>query len=339
MKVFSCGTCGQQLFFENTFCFGCQSTLGFYPDRLEVAALEETSGAWRMCRNYEVEGVCNWLVPADDPNPFCVSCRLNQTIPELSLPGNRRLWAKMEAAKRRLVYSLLRLGLPVVPKSADFQIGLAFEFLSNTVGGVLIPQKVITGHRGGVITIDLIEADDAARERIRQNIGEEYRTLLGHFRHEVGHYYWDRLVAWSPHLDEVRQLFGDEREDYSTSLGGYYARGAPPDWSSRFVTAYASSHPWEDWAETWAHYLHIMDTLETAAENGLALVRPAGTLCIADPFQSTFAEIRESWHELRMVMNSLNRSMGMPDPYPFVLSDSTAEKLGFIHRLVNDRCD
>lgn len=337
MKAFACSCCGQQLFFENTLCVACQEKLGFLPDALVLAAIRPTedppgvwraaenpSGLYRLCRNYETENVCNWLVAADDAEPYCVSCRLNRTIPNLALDRNRRLWGKMEAAKRRLVCSLLQLGLPVFPKTQAGN-GLAFEFLAE------LGPRVITGHRGGVITINLEEADDASRERIRQDVGESYRTLLGHFRHECGHYYWDLLVAGSPRIGHFRAVFGDERNDYDTALRDYYYRGAPADWSRGYVTPYAASHPWEDWAETWAHYMHIMDTLETAAANGLSIARTGDPRAMRDPFTAGFSDVREDWHELRLIMNSLNRSMGMADPYPFILSDGAAEKLAFIH--------
>jgi hypothetical protein len=89
--------------------------------------------------------------------------------------------------------------------------------------------------------------------------------LLGHFRHEVGHYFWDRLVATDPHqLEEFRVLFGDDRQDYGEALKRHYDEGAPANWQDTYISMYATMHPWEDFAETWAHYLHIVDTLETA---------------------------------------------------------------------------
>ena len=348
MNTFFCQHCGERLFFENTFCISCNHTLGFLPDVLQISAISPKGEAWvsgipeikdrtyRKCSNYQLENACNWMVRTDDPDAFCVSCRLNRIIPDLSGPNNRELWVKLEAAKRRLVYALLKLELPVVPKSRNAGGGLAFEFLADPVVPVNQGDRILTGHMDGVITINLAEADDAVREKTRLNMREMYRTLLGHFRHECAHYYWDLLVRFSPRIEEVRKVFGDERQDYQTALQNYYQVGPPADWGGKFVTPYAASHPWEDWAETWAHYLHIMDTLETAAAGGVE-VRLHGThRAFVAPFGLDFDAIRENWHALRFVVNSLNRSMGMADPYPFILSDEIAGKLKFIHQWIRD---
>jgi hypothetical protein len=348
MNTFFCQHCGERLFFENTFCISCNHTLGFLPDVLQISAISPRSNQWvsgipetkgrlyRKCSNYQLENACNWMVAADDPDAFCVSCRLNRIIPDLSGPNNRALWVKLEAAKRRLVYSLLKLELPVVPKSRDAGGGLAFEFLANPVTPMSESDRILTGHMNGVITINLEEADDAVREKTRLNMREMYRTLLGHFRHECAHYYWDLLVRFSPRIDAVRKVFGDERQDYQTAIQNYYQAGPPADWSGKFVTPYAASHPWEDWAETWAHYLHIMDTLETAAAGGVEVRLNGKHRAFVPPFDLDFPAIRESWHALRFVVNSLNRSMGMADPYPFILSDEIAGKLEFIHHWIRD---
>src|SRR6202047_3353338 len=168
-------------------------------------------------------------------------------------------------------------------------------------------------------------------------MGEPYRTLLGHFRHEIAHYYWDRLVADSPAIEEFRQLFGDEREHYGAALQQHYADGPAPDWAERFVTAYASSHPWEDFAETWAHYFHMVDTLETAFAFGLRLrptVAKGAGLAAAidfDPYAAEMDRIIDAWLPLTFAVNSINRSMGQPDLYPFVLSPAVISKLAFLH--------
>ncbi|MBK1880865.1 putative zinc-binding peptidase [Luteolibacter pohnpeiensis] len=350
MKNFHCQKCGERLFFENTLCLSCSSALGFLPDFTELAVIEPAGdqefstlakGAedrlYRKCANYQLENACNWMVPADETDGFCCACRLNRIIPDLSGLENRKLWVKMEAAKRRLIYGLLRLELPIVPKSVDLQNGLAFEFLADQPTTMEQPDQVariLTGHADGVITINLAEADDAVREKTRMNMGEAYRTLLGHFRHESAHYYWDRLVRNDPGIDQVRAIFGDERSNYQLALQNYYQTGAPIGWESSFVTPYAASHPWEDWAETWAHYLHIMATLETASAAGLQIRNRAQNRVLASPFGRNFSEIREDWHALRFVVNSLNRSMGMADPYPFILSDAITEKLSFIHHWI-----
>jgi hypothetical protein len=265
-------------------------------------------------------------------------------IPDLSVPGNKDAWYKLELAKRRLVYSLLYLELPVTNRVDDPERGLAFEFLAdlpaNGANDESAAKPVLTGHRNGIITINIAETDDSERERRRMALYEPYRTVLGHFRHEVGHYYWDRLIKDGPHLGPFRDLFGDEQLNYSESLKNHYENGPPADWQSRFVTAYSSSHPWEDWAETWAHYLHMVDTLETAAACGLSL-RPKRKgepriQSTPDPRTSrrqAFDDLIEHWFPLTYALNNLNRGLGQPDAYPFVLSEPAIEKLRFVHEI------
>lgn len=348
MNSFTCDHCGARLFFENTSCLSCGCTIGFLPSEGRIASLEwagnglwqRTGGGgqlWRKCRNYEIEGVCNWMIPAHETAEYCPACALNRTIPNISDPAKRALWAKMEAAKHRLCYALLRLGLALIPKSVDEERGLAFDFLADPdpqFNEGRSEERILTGHQNGVITINLAEADDAVREKMRLDMREVYRTLLGHFRHETGHYFWDRLVRDDPAIDEVRAVFGDERLDYGEALQRHYAEGPPEGWGERFVTPYAAAHPWEDWAETWAHYLHILDTLETAAAQGVHLAGEGGIRPLRDPYIHSFGEILDDWHALRIVLNSLNRSMGLPDAYPFVISPAIAAKLRFLHEWI-----
>ncbi|HSM28862.1 MAG TPA: putative zinc-binding peptidase [Thioalkalivibrio sp.] len=353
MKLFTCQSCGQHLYFENVSCTRCGHTLGFLQDRMEIAAIEaDAPGYWRalgqatkphryrLCANSTDFGICNWLIPDHDPDPLCRSCRLNRTIPDLAVPGNLTLWQRLEAEKRRLVYSLIRLGLPVYPKTQD-PAGLAFDFLADTQPSFNESGRVMTGHADGLITINIAEADPATREQMRREMAEPYRTILGHFRHESGHYYWDRLVRNSLWENEFHRLFGDETLDYGQALERHHAQGALAGWQTYYVSAYASSHPWEDWAETWAHYLHIVDTLETAQYFGIqvrARVGVPGQLAGGpqfDPYiQPSFDPILEHWLPLAFALNSLNRSMGHEDAYPFVLAPWAIEKLRLIHRIV-----
>jgi hypothetical protein len=257
-------------------------------------------------------------------------------IPDLSFPENQARWRMIEVAKHRLFYTLLKLRLPLKTKLEAPENGLAFDFLATPSPNVPA-QPVVTGHDNGLITINLAEADDSERERTRRQMGEPYRTLLGHFRQEIAHYYWVRLVRDAPGIEAFRELFGDEREDYGAALQRHYANGPPPDWQYRFVTAYASTHPWEDWAETWAHYFHMVDTLETASGFGLR-VRPrvakganlSATIDF-DPHRATTDRIIDAWLPLTFAVNSINRSMGVPDLYPFVLAPPAIVKLSFIH--------
>ena len=282
MKIFHCDHCGHLLFFESTSCVSCGHRVAYLPDLQVVTSLEPDSAdilrsvrsearqcGYRVCANLAIEGTCNWAVPVDDDHPLCASCRLTRVIPNLGNPGNAAAWYRLEVAKRRLLFTLMELGLPVPSRTDDPEHGLAFEFLADPEPG---GPPVLTGHADGVITINIAEADDAERERRRAAMHEPYRTLLGHMRHESGHYYWDRLIrGTTSDLDAFRAIFGDERADYAAALARYYQTGRPADWQDQFVSAYASAHPWEDWAETWAHYLHMVDTLETAAACGLSL--------------------------------------------------------------------
>ena len=220
----------------------------------------------------------------------------------------------------------------------DAAHGLSFRFLAEAVA----PEPVLTGHNSGIITLALSEADDAEREYRRTLLNEPYRTLLGHFRHESGHHYWDLLVAGSPYLDEFRSLFGDEQQDYLAALDRHYAEGAPADWLQTHISAYATSHPWEDFAETWAHYLHLVDTTEMAAAFGVRLdplIDDNGALrarIAFDPYRlRDVGDLVQQWIPLASLMNNLNRAVGQPDAYPFVLTPAVIEKLGFVHRLVS----
>ena len=348
MKTFHCNRCGNLVFFENIACERCQATLGFIPALSQIAAFEgDDENGWRSlhpdasgelfrrCHNYQVEAVCNWMVPATDANPLCDACRLTHTIPNLDVPEHRLYWYRLETAKRRLLYTLQGLGLPVISRDDDPASGLQFDFLANTEPH----NPVMTGHDNGRITINIAEADDAHREQTRSQMGEAYRTLLGHFRHEVGHFYFNRLIAGTRRLEPFRKLFGDEHADYGEALKRHYDQGAPADWQASYISTYATMHPWEDWAETWAHYLHMVDTLDTAVSCGLVL-RPDSpqepTLTDQTPVEdASFRSLMNRWFPLTYVLNSLNRSLGAPDSYPFTLSPTVVAKLEFVHRVVD----
>jgi hypothetical protein len=270
LLAFTCHRCGQLVFFENSACLRCGAPLGFVPEARDLATLDPagdgrytaSSGppgaTYRRCAA-EVTAGCNWLVAADGPDALCRSCRLTRTRPaDADAEGMAALRAA-EEAKRRLVFQIDELGLPLASRHEDPDGGLAFDLLSSYGGAVS------TGHAGGVITLDLSESDDAHRESVRQELGEPYRTVLGHLRHEIGHHYWPALVDRAGRVEEFRALFGDERADYAGALDRHYAEGPPHDWPDRYVSSYATMHPWEDWAESFAHYLHIRDTLQTAA--------------------------------------------------------------------------
>ena len=337
MKLFNCQQCGALLFFENRSCESCGARLGYLPGTAELAVRHPDRD--RLCAN-AVHDVCNWLVDPVRREDFCAACRHNRTIPNIRTDAQLALWRKLEVAKHRLFYSLIRLGITLPNRIDDPHGGLVFDFLDERPG----ERRVLTGHDNGTITIAAREADDAHREEMRAQMHESYRTLLGHFRHEVGHWIWDRLVRDGGRLEECRALFGDDRENYGGALQRYYAEGPPPDWQDRTISAYATSHPWEDFAETWAHYLHIMDTLETANAFGIGVHPKVGraenlTVDVAiDPYVArTMEPVIDQWLPMTFAMNNLNRSMGMSDLYPFIISPPVRDKLAFIHTLLHER--
>ncbi|MEO3386752.1 putative zinc-binding peptidase [Mesorhizobium sp. CAU 1741] len=336
MKVFECGNCGNAAYFDNTVCVHCGMRLGYDPEQARMLALAPGSDGWRLCAN-AAHDACNWLVPVHEDAEFCAACRHNRTVPDLSMPDAAENWRRIEAAKRHLFYSLMRWRLPMPDRNQDPDEGLAFDFLADNQMPDGTVETVLTGHENGLITINVAEGDDAERERRRAQMGEPYRTLLGHFRHEIGHYYWDRLVRDRGNLDAFRDLFGDDREDYAASLQRHYENGPPAGWQLSYISAYATTHPWEDFAETWAHYLHIVDTLETAAAFGMTVTHPDGLEAsdIFDPYRTRdVSRLLSAWVPMTVAINAVNRSMGQPDLYPFVLSDPIARKLQFVCDMV-----
>ncbi len=354
--------CGASVYFHNSKCLNCGRELGYDPDLAQVVALGMTDlpGQWTQagpstagrlyyrCANFHTAAACNWLRPANlvplgGDDGLCLACSLNRTVLDVSTPHNQMLWGRIEAAKRRLVSQLLALDLPVrtLQRSPwqDSYTGMAFDLLLQEPDG----KPVMTGHHAGVITLNAQEADDHYREQSRQAMQEPYRTLLGHMRHEVGHYYWNRLVMCTGWLEPFRAWFGDEQRDYTEALKLHYSVGPPPDWALRHVSAYASSHPWEDWAETWAHYLHMRDTMDTARSFGLNArdvevdTLPFGQSALYNPHlpgAQDFLDFVNNWMRMTRVLNELSRSMGERDFYPFVLPHAAVAKLQIVHEVV-----
>jgi len=346
--------CGQPLFFDNRRCLGCGADVAYDPARRKLGPIDPRGdGRWvfrednppasegfRLCAHRGTEAACNWLLPAYETSSICLACRTTRTLPDLSRPKNAQRVLELESAKRRVLSDLAGVGLSVVPQCDDPERGLAFDFLETLEG----EPPVMTGHSAGIVTLNVAEADDDYRERNRESLAEPYRTLVGHLRHEIGHYYWDRLVLEGPWLGPFRTLFGDERADYGAALRRHYDQGPAPDWRVRFISNYASSHPWEDWAESWAHYLHLRSTLETVGSYGLATTSvplrftPFGPEALhgyAPPAAAaSFLAWINAWVVLTTVLNETARSMGQPDIYPFVMNQRVVTKLHFVHRVV-----
>lgn len=337
MTPFVC-SCGNTLYFDNTRCVGCGATVGFCKtgEQIELVSIpNDAKGTpkFRACAN-AAKGLCNWFVRADSEEQLCASCEMSRVVPDLSNPQNVAKLAVIEAAKRRLIFNLSRLGLNVVSKTHDPEKGLVFE-IRQSVG----EERVITGHAAGVITIDVDEADPVNLERQRCQLRENYRTVLGHLRHETGHYYFDRLIADRSVHEAFRAVFGDERSDYALALQTHYANGGNPNWQATFISEYASSHPWEDWAETWAHYLHCHATSETARSKGFRSSDAAVEKATADFLQGSrkredFDAFLKFWEEAAILLNEMNRSMGVSEAYPFQLTQVVTDKLFFVHQTI-----
>lgn len=343
MRRFKCD-CGNRLFFGNVFCLACLREVSWCPLCHTLTALESSeqglrcvrcsSSLWKCANrvNYEV---CNRSVLAPvipSTELLCDCCRYNETIPDLSIKGNLQRWRDMELAKRRLFHGLNSLGLPHSPKSGKDLPGLSFDFKDDEVPSTGFwrsigkKDRVYTGHYKGKITIHIREADTVIREKLRVDLGEGHRTLIGHFRHEIGHYYWDELVSNDRVvLAKCVELFGDhEQPGYAEALERHYKEGAPPGWQKNFISAYATMHPWEDWAETFAFYLDIVDVMESVHHSDL----------MAMPIPGNFRSLLDVYARLGVLMNELNRAMGLIDFLPEVIEPGVMNKLEFVHEVV-----
>ena len=332
MKTFTCNTCQSDVYFENVSCVTCGSPLAFIPSTNSVQALKQLENGrystqegheYKLCENSLNYGICNEVVDANYSDTLCRSCLYTEVVPNLSQSKNLKYWQKLSIAKRRLLFTLRDLGITPLLKREDRVKGLSFHFLDASQE----QGTVFTGHEDGRITIVLAEADDAIREKRRVDLGEGYRTLLGHFRHEVGHYYWDRFIQDKGRIQECRSIFGDESADYAKALEVHYQNGPKQDWQKNFITPYAASHPWEDWAETWAHLLHMLDVLQTADAVGLDRGLQIGANVSID-------ELIDNWIRLTHILNSLGRSIGTGDMYPFIITPAVEEKMTYIYGVI-----
>jgi len=351
MRLFRCDTCGNAIYFDNRSCVTCGSRLGFVADDVAVHALLPDAGQpdrwrrvdqqqflYRFCNN-AAHDICNWLVRADDSNGWCQACRHNGLVPDPNTPDGLRRWRAISAAQRHLFYSFLRWDLPRPTRDEDPDGGLVFDLKDDEVksdGTVVAP---LIGHNEGRIVIRTAEADDPTREQQRAIMNEPYRTLLGHFRHETGHFIWNRLVRDGGRTERFRAVFGDETADYQEALDRHYREDPPPDWQNSYISAYATTHPWEDFAECFAHVLHIVDSLETAHIFGIALAPLTAEAMAAhanfDPYSELdFARIAEVWIPLSVALNTIHHSMGERDLYPFILTPTITNKLAWVHKLL-----
>jgi len=352
MAPFECPNCRRLNHFEVRVCPACAFTLGYDPASDSFLFLGDGATTWRdangnahdvmVCANNNSYEICNWLVSVPDGVAYCRACRHNRTIPDLTVPTVPARWARIEEGKRRMFHTLIKLGLPLATKAEEqgHIQGLAFDFLYDPVAETAGRVQILTGHDGGVVTLNLIEADDVERERIRRDMGEPYRTILGHFRHEIGHHYWSRLVAPDPaERERCRVVFGDDTIDYPTALANHYA-GAGTVWTDDYVSIYATSHPWEDFAETFAHYLHMVDTLATIGGFGMRMApfpgpesHPVADIRF-DAYTASTERLIAEMVPFSFALNTINRSMGQRDLYPFHLSPAITAKIDYVNRLV-----
>ncbi|WP_371155759.1 putative zinc-binding metallopeptidase [Jannaschia sp. 2305UL9-9] len=344
MRRYACPTCNAQVHFNNTACVVCDAVLGYVPLADRIIRIDDPAAGApvaQTCANRGRIG-CNWLCEPDAPGNLCLSCQHTTRIPDITDQTRLLRWGRLERAKRRLFYSLIKFDLPLDTDGARDDGFLHFQLLGDETLPNGQARRVMTGHANGRVTINIDEADDAIRERNRTALGEPYRTLIGHFRHEVAHYYWDKMVLDTEALAACRACFGDDTQDYGEALRRHYAKGPTRDWQNTYVSEYASAHPWEDFAETWAHYFHMVSGLETAFAYGIN-PRPMDPTAPAqvqleDPYHQTdVQELIDHWVPLTVAMNAMNRSMGNRDFYPFVLSQPVLDKLTFVHDLIGGR--
>ncbi|MFQ6774602.1 putative zinc-binding metallopeptidase [Cereibacter sphaeroides] len=323
VQRYRCPSCHQEIFFRNTVCLACGIQLLFDPDR----GFSDMAETGHPCAN-RGQINCNWS--ADKPGALCLSCQHTTVVPDLSVPANIDRWERIETVKRPLILMLHRLGLPLFD---DAGMPVPRFELKGETGDATAP-RVLTGHAEGTITLNIAEADDAERERIRAEMNEPYRTLTGHLRHEVAHHYWDVLTEERPdRLETLRAIFGDDRQDYGAALQAHYAEGAPPDWAESYISAYATAHPWEDFAETWAHVFHLLDGLETAQAFGLKAPQdlPEGLERLV---REPMPRLAQAWVELTIALNAVNEAMGHETFYPFVLAPPVVAKQEAIRNLI-----
>jgi hypothetical protein len=351
MKPYPCPNCARPNHFEVRVCPNCSFTLGYDPASDQLLFLGDGATTWRdaegaehdvvVCANNNDYKICNWLVPSVGDQPLCLACKHNRTIPDLTGPNVPERWAKIEAAKRRLFHTLLHMNLPIETvaeaEANGTSPGLSFDFLYDPVGEQTGTVQITTGHEAGVITLNLLEADDVQRERMRTRLGEPYRTILGHFRHEVGHYYFSRLIEDTDEVENFRKVFGDERVSYEQAKSQHYGEGGS-GWTTDYVSAYATMHPWEDFAETFAHLMHIVDALATLDGFGMRMTKwhwqedePGVDF---DPYRAETSQLVQQWGPFAFAENAVNRSMGQPDLYPFQLSQTIVNKIDYINRLL-----
>ena len=332
MRSYQC-LCSNRLFFHNCFCIECGRDSGLCPNCRKIVALSvddqgttrcgngECGIAVAKCQNYSNGHVCNCLVSTDvagSPPSLCRYCQLTIVIPSLKVAGNLDKWRRLEAAKNRVLHTVESVGLPVAIEPGSDDLALSFDFREDGA------TTVVTSHCDGRVMINIKEADSVTREVARVHLGENQRSLVGHFRHELGHYYWARLVVKNAGLlNRFRRLFGDENKiDYALASKNYYANGPLPNWSQRYISAYAGMHPWEDFAESFGTYLDMVTVVDTAVHFGQV-----------NASTNDFDSVVAAYVKIGVAANEMNRDMGLLDLVPEIFVGPIVDKLKFVHDL------
>ncbi len=313
MQIFHCPACSRRVYFDNLSCT-CGQKLVFDP-----ATQTMTSGA-PDCANRDKIG-CNW---AATKGHFCRSCAMTETVPDIELAKNVDLWAQTEAAKRWMLANLDRWGWFGPSDSGARPV---FQLLAEKTSEGR--KRVIMGHADGEITINVSEASPVVLARRRAALDELYRTMVGHMRHEMAHFLFLRLSEDQQFLNDFRALFGDERADYGVALEKHYKAPAPT--AETHITSYATAHPHEDWAETTAHLLHLVDLLDSAQASGMRFEGGPAEGFDAYACDDTETLIRMAV-DATLAINHVNRALDLPDLYPFILTDQVKTKLALAHR-------
>lgn len=303
--------CSARVFFNDHKCMSCGARLIYDPgtDSFDVPRAVHWSD--QPCV-HATDWDCNWL--RAQPDGRCQSCALDLQVATAGAD-----LTVFQAAKRRVVRQLLRLGFtPGVGA-----VAMRFNLLRSTPD-----EPVVTGHAAGLITLDVAEGEPARLAHAQTGLAEAYRAPVGHVRHEAGHWHWEAAIASNPpELEQFRELFGDERLDYAMALERHYQTPDNGWWRPIYLSHYATAHPWEDYAETFAHVLHMHAMLETARAEGFTEATGAPS------FQDTY----DSWAALTIGLNEMARSMGTAEPYPFAPPLQAVRKIAFVDRLISQR--
>jgi hypothetical protein len=330
--------CNRWLFFGNTACLGCDRSVGrccacramasFSPaSTSELFSCDNCHAEVQPCANRNL-GICNCFANQTDStgNVLCTYCEFTRVVPPHDSPDKFSRWRELESAKRRLLIQLSGLEFPPFASKFVPTCPLVFEFKEDTVLPDGSIEAVFTGHENGVITINAHEADSVRREQSRVAFNEPQRTLIGHMRHEYGHFLDLCCIQGDLLRAKYVELFGDPATvDYAEAKTRYYAQGPTGNWPESYVSAYASMHPWEDFAETVNVYLDLMALAETARDQLGSNIDTSANGCVA----TFISELLD----LAITVSEFNFDMGLNALLPERFNDEVVCKLSYVHSL------